>query len=290
MPALSAWVKTFLCMRLLINQLVVALPLCFLLVSVPAHSANAADRDLANEQALWTVWGLHQREPDQHDAAIVACQKMRDTSPANPLLVVSRGIAAWHLLQSGKTNEAVTVLKAMLSSNRAALPASGNEMALRWLTRIEMERVKRALDVVYNERIEYPETLAALKKLPEALVPPLTDCWKTPWDYRLTGFKRIKGLANQRYVLQSSRLGADSDLQGALGRPYACRTAMTPVSVSSATGGKENIMFKTAGDNPQKLLLSEGATVEGITLAYCGLNLLILSNGDYWLVMPKPRQ
>ena len=291
MRVLSVWAKMSLCMRLLINQLATGLLLCSFLVSVLTHSAVAAGpATTAHEKALWTVWKLHQREPYEHDSVVAACRHMRNTSPANPMLIVSRGIAGWHLLQAGKTNEAVRVLNAMVSYNRAALPVSGTEMARRWLTRIDRDLVKSALNDVYKQQIQYPETLAVLKRLPKGSVPPLTDQWKTPWDYRLIEFKRIKGLKNQRYVLQSQRLRADSDLHEALARPYASDAVIRPVSVSRAMDGRESIMFETFGDKSQKVLLSEGTTFQGIRVAYLGVQLLILSDGDYWLVMPKPRQ
>ena len=267
--------------------LVTVLPVFFLVLS-PMHFAAAADIRESDERKLWTIWKLHQSGTNSHESVIAACRKMRNQSPTNSLSVISSGIAAWHMLQTGQTNEAISVLEPMISYSRDPLLKAGSKIAHSWLTRIDREKVKNALTIIYNERIEYPKTLRTLKTLPRESVPPLTDRWGTPWKYYLKGYKKIKGLISQSYVLQSQKLGASSDITQALEQPYAKNINLKPLSIVMI-GNSQNIKFDATGDKQQPVM-STGTTFKGVTFVYCGLKLIILCNNDYWLVLPKPRR
>ncbi|MDP2990516.1 MAG: hypothetical protein Q8O57_08135, partial [Kiritimatiellota bacterium] len=77
--------------------------LLFLFI-LAGHAALGANE--TQEKALWTLWSLQTNNPAQHEAILAACQQMQKASPTNPLLPVSQGLAAWHGLRLGKTNEA----------------------------------------------------------------------------------------------------------------------------------------------------------------------------------------
>jgi hypothetical protein len=51
-------------------------------------------------------------------------------------------------------------------------------------------------------------------------------------------------------------------------------------------GGNAVIMFQDASGKTETI--SEGAAGNDLGLAYLGDNILILSNGDYWSIQPRP--
>ncbi len=242
------------------------------------------------EKALWTLWSLQTNTPTQHEAILTACQQMQKASPTNPLLPVSQGLAAWHSLCLGKTNEAFVILSEMTAVAATPTTAAGAEMGRRWLTRLDREKVRDALAGYYRHAIEYPINLQPLKKTTpgETNAPlPLTDRWGAPWQYQLAAFKIIKVALGQRYLLQSKTLGESSDLAKALERPYAGRILLQPLALTTG-GSAQNVVFQTPGDRPEKILLSEGGQAAGVTLTYIGSHILILCDGDHWQVVLKP--
>ncbi|MFH1968710.1 MAG: hypothetical protein ABIJ53_00150 [Verrucomicrobiota bacterium] len=249
----------------------------------------------AQEKALWTLWSLQTNTSARHEDIVAACQQMQKAAPTNPLLPVGQGLAAWHSLRLGKTNEAFVFLGKMaaVAPATAAAPASptataGAEMGRRWLTRLDREKVRSALAIYYRNAIEYPINLQPLKKKIKESPLPLTDRWGAPWQYQLAAFKVIKVARGQRYLLQSKTLGESSDLAKALERPYAGRILFQPVSLTITGGGTQNVVFKTPDDRPEKILLSEGGQAAGVTLTYIGSHILILCDGDHWRVVAKP--
>lgn len=244
------------------------------------------------ETDLWTLWNLQTNQPAQHETIVTACQQMQKASPTNPLLPVSQGLAAWHSLHLGKTNEAIALFSAMVSAAPTTpTAAAGAEMGRRWLTRLDREIVRGALAAYYRKAIEYPINLQPLKKaMPgEKDAPlPLADRWGAPWQYQLETFKIIKVARGQRYLLQSKTLGESSDLTKALERSYADRILLQPVSLTITGSGAQNVVFQTQDDRPEKILLSEGGQSAGVTLAYIGAKILILCDGDHWRVVTKP--
>ncbi|MBI2438902.1 MAG: hypothetical protein HYV36_08855 [Lentisphaerae bacterium] len=234
------------------------------------------------------LWSAQTNTPAQHEAILRACQQLQLSSPTNPLLSVSQGLAAWHSLRLGKTNEALTLLNALAAATGAPIALSGAEMARRWLTRLDGEKIQAALADYYRHNLEYPINLQPLKKTATNSSVPLTDRWGAPWQYELTTFKVIKGARGQRYRLESKTLLEFSDLNKALAAPYAGRIRLQPSSVSTTASGAQNVAFQLLGDKPEKILLSEGGQAAGVTLAYIGSQILILSDGDHWQVLPKP--
>lgn len=206
------------------------------------------------------------------------------------MTAVSRGLASWHLLKIHKSDAAAPILNAMLSTGDAAFPKASNLIALRWLTRLDREKVKSALKAIYKKHIEYPAALDELQSLPAKDRPPLTDRWGKPWTYYLANFKRLTGVSAQAYTLQCAMLGVTSDITEALKIPYADTIKLKPTRVMSPGGGGQSaiIEFETTGPKPEKSVLSEGTTVGNITFVFAGEKVLLLADGDYWLIVPRP--
>lgn len=272
--------------------------LFFLFVFILA-GRTALGASEAQERALWTLWRMQTNDPAQHEAIVAACRQIQQAVPGNPLLPVAQGLAAWHSLQLGKTNEAVVLLNAMTSITPSTAPATptataGAEMSRRWLTRLDREQVRGALARYYSDAIEYPANLQLLKKTTPSQTGkkdaslPWSDRWGDPWQYQLAPLKIIQGALGQRYLLQSKTLGEASDLAQALKRSYDGRILLQPVSLTITSGGAQIVVFQTEGNRPEKIMLSEGGQAEGVTLTYIGAQILILCDGDHWRVVLKP--
>lgn len=263
------------------------------LISVMAPAFGAGSE--ADEKAVWDLWKAHLSSSNNHEAVLAVFQQGQKNASSNSLFAVAQGLCAWHLLKNAKTNEAVQLLEAMLTVDRQpstvnSLNSAGIEMGQRWLTRIDREKVRNALGRYYRQQIAYPENLQPLKKMPVNSLPPLTDRWNASWIYQLAGFKTIKGLDNQRYLLQSAKLKENSDLKTALAQPYAGTIKIKPVSATASASGAQSIRFESADQKAAVIVLSEGTKLDTVSLVYVGSKIIILSDGDYWLIAPKPRQ
>jgi hypothetical protein len=295
----------FLALKYLENQTMACKQCLFTLFLLILAGRAALGTSEPQEKALWTLWSLQTNNPAQHETIVAACRQMQKASPDNPLLPVAQGLAAWHSLCLGKTNEAFDLFSTMaaVATATAAAPTTptataGAEMGRRWLTRLDREKVRGALAVYYRHAIEYPVNLQPLKKTATDSPLPLTDRWGIPWQYQLATFKIIHGTRAQRYLLQSKTLAESSDLAKALERPYAGGILLQPISLNISsgqsasaepgTGGAQNVVFQIPGDRPEKILLSEGAQSAGVTLTYIGARILILCDGDHWRVINKP--
>jgi len=74
-----------------------------------------------------------------------------------------------------------------------------------------------------------------------------------------------------------------------LAHPYGARITLRPISIATTSRGNQTVKFKNTGGKAETTLLSEGAPYNGITFAYGGLKLIMLTDGDHWLVLPKPK-
>ena len=205
--------------------------------------------------------------------------------PASPLVPVARGAAAWHLLRQGERTAATQLLVAMLDRPAGPAAEAGAEMARRWLTRLDRERVKSALRAYHSRHIEYPGSLQQLTALPAADQPPQRDRWNKLWQYRLARFTHLTGISGQRYELLSAGLGADSDLAAALAKPYPAAGFPKAVRFLSRAEGQRSVMFSTGGGQAG---CSEGGSVGAWTLARAGEGLIVMSNGDFWALQAAP--
>jgi len=257
-----------------------------------------------DEKALWLLWKRHINNSGKHEELAAACDKLVKQAPHDPLAAVTRGIAAWHLLKAGRTDTAATLLEGMISNagqggsslnvpGRSAMTDCLREAALSmaraWLTRIDREQVKRALQKLYVREIEYPESLDAIASLAEEMRLPPIDRWGEPWSYRLVTFRRLKGLHGQKYELQSAALGKHSDLWQSLEIPYGSRIRLKPVKILSSASGKETVQFVISDESRKHVVLSLGTEADSIFFAHSGSNILILSDGFHWMVLPKPK-
>jgi len=257
--------------------------------------AQAQSGEEPNEKALWVVWQRQSATPNDHAAMIAACREFEKRSPADPFLVVTRGIAAWHLLKAGEVDAAGERLAPMLNVRSSDLLQAASEMARAWTTRLDREVTTASLKAYYRREIAFPESLEALRAEAGHPTPPLADRWAEPWEYRLTGFQQLKGLRNQKYDLRSRTLGPTSDLAGALKIPYASRIRIRPVRLMSSDTMAKVVQFVTepssgsTGDAGEIIHISVGARHGRIFFPFMGKHLILLSDGNHWKVLPKPR-
>jgi len=250
-------------------------------------SCGFAFGERPDETALLTLWGKHREDPGNHQAIAQDAQAFIQTYAQSPLAAVARGLAAWHLLEAGNSIEAARILTEMTAGGQQQISAgAAREMAFRWLTRLDAEAVKVGLRKIYATEIEYPDTLAPLAKLDKDSLPPMADRWGTPWVYSNRGFKIIDGGPKQTFDLKSSKLGVKSDLQPALAEPYGGGLGLKPEKLMPPMGGRT--VLQVVGTGGVHAILAEGATAGDLGFAYFGEALVVLSNGDYWFVEPRP--
>lgn len=254
------------------------LPAALFLLLAPAPRAQDA-----GEAALWKLWQAVERNPTNAMANARLCAQFEQAPEAAALKPVARGLLGWHLLAAGKTMEGTKAFESQLAKDPAPLAAAANDMASRWLTRLDREKVKAGLELVYKRELEYPATIDTLAKLDPAARPPLTDRFGNPWDYRREGMKHIKGLMGQRYLLRSSRLTETSDLATELAKPYASGLRIT---LEKDAGGESGMLILTAASG-EKLALAPGQSRGRITLAHAGRDIVVVSDGDCWRVLPR---
>lgn len=268
-----------------------AVPPALLLLCLGGACGNPRAANAADERGLWTLWTQHREAPDQHTAIVDACAAFETSSPQDPFLAVSRTLAAWHLLKAGQRDAARARLVPLVSDRRSNLAVAAADMARQWLTRLDRLLVMDALRDVYRKDVAFPESLAALKAIPADRRPPLTDRWGDPWDYRLIGFKYLKGALDQKYQLRSVRLGDDSELEAALQVPYASRITLgSPTRILTA-GTSVIAEFETEGTQGKRTQrISVGSRSAGILFAHMGQYLVVLSDGDHWSILPKTRR
>lgn len=256
-----------------------ALGLLLVLASGAARAQAPAD-----EAALLNIWKA--LSPSNSDEAVRYCAAFQKQYAASPLTVVTRGLAGWGALHVGdRGDNVVKLFEGMLSDARGPLAEAGATMARRWLTRLDREKVRAALAKAYIEHVAYPAGLDALAKLPEGERPPLSDRWGRAWRYRPAELKHIRGIAGQKYVLESANIDGDSDLRQALRKPYDVVTKLRPVRVLSREKGRESVNF-TAGSEP--VALSVGSRYRELTLVHVGPAAIVLTDGDRWTVLPCP--
>lgn len=238
-----------------------------------------------DERGLWKVWCAGTNSAFEAAESLEACKEFTAGAPKDPFVVVVSGFAAWHYLKTGNTGAAVQLFESMLVAKEPAtvIQKAGDRMARSWLTRLDREQVALALKKIYLRDIEFPASLEALKTLKNVPLPPMADRWGKPWSYRLAS--AIEGMAAHRYVLESGLLGADSDLKKALKRPYADGLQLRAVRMVS--GLTDTVELKT--DTGMSLHRQLGREVNNGSLVFLGSNIIVLSDGNHWSVLPKPR-
>jgi len=207
-------------------------------LAVPVGCAQGAD-----ERAFWLVWQQHIENLEKHTETVAACRVFERQAPNDPLAVVVREIAAWHLLKLGKTAEAKAILTPIVTGRATALHNVAADVARAWLTRLDHNALQALLHQTYLRDVAFPAALDVLAAPPGSERPSPVDRWGKPWTYRLVGFQHLKGFDNQKYELQSQRLGSRSDLAKALAMPYAARISLRPVKLAGSASGSTLVQF-----------------------------------------------
>lgn len=260
--------------------------LVYIAASTVAIAVCRAETPACDENGLWQIWVNHTNAVADHAVIAGDCRAFRTKTPTDPLTVVAQGLEIWHLLKAGKTNEAAQLLEPMAALSGDALPKAGAEMARGWLTRLDRELVRTALMRVYVSNVEFPVSLEAIKTLNATTLPPFADRWNQPWSYRSSDLPTIKGSPRQHYILESSRLGANSDLAQSLAVPYASRITVAPVRVMGGVDTGEIVEFTSP--TRKSGALTVGAEIDGITFAFMGRSIIVLSDGDHWRIVVRP--
>ena len=271
--------------------------LCCLLLSALLLSSAARGAD---EKGLWDLWKRHEASSSNHTALVHACRQFAERNPSDALLPVARGIEAWHLFQLGHVEEGRALLLPYLQGTGDAVRNGAGELARGWLTRMDIEQVKKSLQAYYREEVAYPSAVADVAAHPgidKTLHPPEADRWGTPWRYRLVGFRGVPGFLDQRYEIASAKLGKTSDFLEALGIPYGDGIRMEPLRLAGSGAGPGALVeFRktAAGEGSpterQVFVLGEGRSWKGISLAYIGDNILVTCDRTHWKLFAKPRR
>jgi hypothetical protein len=247
-------------------------PAILLLLLALAAPLAAADSD---EDLFGRLYRLNLNTATGEAALAAQAGQTAAALPPGPYRGAAQAIQAWRLLRAGQNAPAAALYKGLLAD--PATPAPLAELARRWLTRLDREEVRAALQNAWTHTIRYPDTLDALP----APRPPLKDRWDRPWLYKPRTLKLLKSDA-QRYDLQSTALEADSDLAPAAARPWPADLPLRPVSVASVAGSSTLVTFETVGRTPvEKPTLTEGKSWNGIALIKVGPKALLIVSGDY---------
>lgn len=265
-----------------------AFALLFVFLCGPDLSAWAGP----DEPGLAEFWRKHEK---YHDTSMghaeIAAQGdiYLKHFPDSPFAPVARGIAAWHLLSAGQVKDAAAVLNAMLADAKEPIAAAGDQMAKRWLTRLDRELVETSLHAYFGDNVVYPESLHVFGELPAASRPPMGDRWGRAWKYSLANYKHLPKARQARYIIESGELGALSDLQLALKAPYAGSINLRPVSIMAGVPGLSSVQFETTGAKPVRVVLTENSMYERrITFVRMTSSFILLTDGDHWLLTPPP--
>jgi len=254
-----------------------------LLMLVPLNSRAA------NETELERLWEQHLARPDDHAAVIAACQRFVALDAGDPFTDVVSGIETWHLLRSGKAGEATPILQSHLIAKPSLILSGATAVAKGWQTRLDRERVVKALQLFYRKEVGYPASLADLiahPKVPKEQHPPLNDRFGNPWQYRLVGIKGLPTMQDQRYELLSTALGDQSPLEVALEAPYGFGIDLIPEAVFPALNPPQVSFKNPAGGGATAIPL--GRSAGGLYLAYIGNQIVIVCNHSYWKIFSRP--
>lgn len=243
----------------------------------------------ANETELKRLWDQHLASPDDHAAVIATCRSFVARDAADPFIDVVRGIETWHLLHSGKADEAAPILQSHLIAKPSLILSGATAVAKGWQTRLDRERAVKALQLYYRKEVGYPASLADLvahPKIPKEQHPPLADRFGDPWQYRLVGVPGLPTVQDQRYELLSTTLGDQSALEVALEAPYGFGIDLVPEAVFPALNPPQVSFKNPAGGGATAIPL--GRSAGGLYLAYIGSEIVIVCNHSYWKIFPSP--
>jgi hypothetical protein len=243
-----------------------------LLLSAPAQ----------DEDALQDLWKQHLASPDDHGTLLKSCQEFTTAHASDPFLPVVRGLEEWHLLRANRQPEALQMIAQDLALPPGPITGGAQRLALAWTSRLDREQVAAALQTWYRKEVAFPKTLDQVKPLASF---PATDRFGKPWNYKLTGFAKVPGFADQKYSLESTVLGDVSDFKEALKLPYASRITAVPVQVLAPEGGAPTVKFKMGAS---AALIAVGQGAGDLYVAYVGAHLIVLCDYTHWKILPRP--
>ncbi|OGV68519.1 MAG: hypothetical protein A2283_19880 [Lentisphaerae bacterium RIFOXYA12_FULL_48_11] len=249
----------------------------------------------ADEKGLWEIWKMQQEKPEEYANLSTNCLEFVKKNPKDPLSIVAMTMASWYLLKLDNKEAAAKLLRTVETPLKTdGLNTSASNMAKTWLSRLDLEQVRNALQLYYRQKIEYPKTLDLIKPFQKNGQPPLADRFGKPWVYGLAEFKNLKKLGTlyamygQQYTIKSASLGTNSELKAAIKIPYSSGIPLKPVKMISGTPGKEMVQLESTDGKQTKVVMSIGTDNGGISLNYVGPKLLILSDMNHWLILPRP--
>ena len=236
----------------------------------------------AEDDAVLELWKQHMAAADDHETALKVCRDFATAHPGDPLLPMVRGLEEWHLLRSGRRSDVLKMLAVDLVAPPGAVTDGARRVAQGWLTREDRDQVAAALQGYYRKNVAYPKTL---DQLPTDARPPMADRFGKPWNYKLAGFAKVKGFADQKYALESAALGDTSDFKAALKLPYAARITAVPVEVVALPGGKQAVKFNVGGS---PAVVGVGQAAGDLYLAFVGAKIVVVCDCTHWKIIPRP--
>ncbi len=248
------------------------------------------------EDAFLKVWAVHTRGVQDHKAVIAACQGVMDkSSTLGEFLPAVKTLAAWHLLAEGKQADAVRIFESALTADKSAKPIArfADVMARRWLTRIDHEKVEKALKAYYADNVAYPSSLTPLLNLPKDQAPPKADRFDDPWIYKIEAFSKLAKVQNQRYTLYSKNTGSKLTKLKAL--PFDSYGGKKSASIiARKTANPLSVEFETVTETgTQRGVATESGLMNGIRFLRLDSDnrfaLMIDSECDFWVVAPPAR-
>lgn len=242
-----------------------------------------------DEHRLWQLWQAHEAQPGDHEGLLELCARIEARDPGFRFIEVVRGIAAWHLMKAGRPDEARAAWAGLdRSAPGEPFARAAQRMARTWLTRMDRETLRKALQTAYRRDLQYPESLERLADAAETELP-MRDRWGDPWTYEWTRFRFLRVSPGQRYSLESRNVRGSSDLSEALRSEYGSGINLRPVRLVG-TGAAPSVAFQAEGAPAEQTVLAAGASLRGQTFVYIGRRILVLADADHWRVFMKPRQ
>ncbi len=248
------------------------------------------------EDAFLKVWSVHARGVQDHKAVIAACQSVMDKSATlGDFLPAVKTLAAWHLLAEGNQADAVRIFESALTTDKTAKPIVrfADVMARRWLTRIDVEKVEKALKTYYADNVEYPTSLSPLLNLPKDKAPPKTDRFDDPWIYKIETFSKLTKAQNQRYSLYSKSTGSKAThLKAFRFDTYSDKKSAS--IIGRKTAEPLSVEFETVTETgTQRGIATESGLINGIRFLKLDSDnrfaLMVDSECDFWVVAPPAR-
>ena len=211
-------------------------------------------------------------------------EQFASKNPDAPEAVIShvlRGIVLWRdLADMNKAEEAFTFAAAAAGQDKLSTAAS--TLGKKWRARIQMTRIARACHSYYLDEVAYPDNLAQLveKNLLEAT--DLRDPWNEPFVYAPVDAKFVKS-AKQGYRLSSKNADGDASKIGELLSRE--KGFVKAIALKGITMEQPRTVMVTLKN--ESLIIEEGKTKGGLTVALIDTGRAILFSPDYVVVLAR---